>query len=81
MHFDIKSLTHIITRAKHAVRKHALNLHVPWSGSMSMCNWADQDSVMNNSAQGPSVTKKQKIEDSWSLRKWSGAATDKFYFP
>ena len=69
-----------ISRAKHAVRMHAHNLHAPWSGSMSMCNCADQDSVMDNSVQGPSATKKQKIEDRWSLRKWSGAAAYKILF-
>ena len=35
-----------------------------------MCNY----SVMDNCAEGPSTTKKQKIKDRGSLRKWSGAA-------
>ena len=29
---------------------------------------------MDDSVEGPSATKKQKIEDRGSLRKWSGAA-------
>ena len=63
------------------LRIHAHNLHMLWTesvqGNQRPYATVDRESVMDDSVEGPSTTRKQKIEDRGSLKKWSDAATSK----